>query len=53
MEIKKGKMPEKPNKNFGVLKQFGMNVQPGIILCMADELIPYDRGSWYCPLSAL
>ena len=53
IEIKKGKEPSKPDKNFGVLQQFKMDVQPGIILCMSDELIPYNRGSWYCPVSVL
>ena len=53
VEIKKGKEPSKPDKNFGVLQQFKMDVQPGIILCMSDELIPYNRGSWYCPVSVL
>lgn len=53
MEIKKSKEPSKPDKNFGVLQQFKMDVQPGIILCMSDELIPYNRETWYCPVSAL
>ncbi len=53
IEIKKGKEPSKPDKNFGVLQQFKMDVQPGIILCMSDELIPYNRASWYCPVSVL
>ncbi len=53
IEIKKGKEPSKPDKNFGVLQQFKMDVQPGIILCMSDELIPYNRESWYCPISVL
>lgn len=53
IEIKKGKEPSKPDKNFGVLRQFKMKVEPGIILCMSDELIPYNRESWYCPVSVL
>lgn len=53
IEIKKGKEPARPDKNFGVLKQFHLDVQPGIILCMSDELIPYNRESWYCPVSVL
>ena len=53
IEIKKSKEPAKPDKNFGVLQQFKMDVQPGIILCMSDELIPYNRESWYCPVSVL
>lgn len=53
IEIKKGKTPAQPDKNFRVLQQFKLNVQPGIILCMSDELIPYNRESWYCPISVL
>lgn len=53
VEIKKGKMPQKPDKNFSALSQFKMQVEPGIILCMSDELIPYNRDSWYCPVSVL
>lgn len=53
IEIKKGKEPSKPDKNFGVLRQFKLDVQPGIILCMSDELIPYNRETWYCPVSVL
>lgn len=46
IEIKKG-------KNFSVLQQFKLNVQPGVVLCMSDELIPYNRQTWYCPISVL
>ena len=53
VEIKKSKEPAKADKNFSVLRQFGMDIQPGIILCMSDELIPYNRESWYCPISVL
>ncbi len=53
IEIKKGKEPSKPDKHFDVLQQFKMKIEPGIILCMSDELIPYNRTSWYCPVSVL
>ena len=53
IEIKKGKEPTEPDKNFSVLKKFNMEVKPGIILCMADDLIPYNRESWYVPVAAL
>lgn len=53
IEIKKSKEPSKPDKNFGVLQQFKLNVQPGIVLCMSNELIPYNRDTWYCPVSVL
>lgn len=53
IEIKKSKEPPRPDKNFGVLRQFKMDIQPGIILCMSDDLIPYNREAWYCPVSVL
>lgn len=53
IEIKKSKEPVNPDKNFRVLEQFKLDIQPGIILCMSDELIPYNRKSWYCPISVL
>lgn len=53
IEIKKSKEPSNPDKNFSALQQFGLAVQPGIILCMSDELIPYNRQAWFCPVSAL
>lgn len=53
VEIRKAKERVRPNKDFDVLKRFGMKVQPWIILCMSDELIQYDRTTWYCPIAAL
>lgn len=53
IEIKKSKAPSKPDKHFPVLQQLNLEVQPGIILCMSDELIPYNRQTWYCPVSVL
>ena len=31
----------------------GLKVQPGIILCMTDEMIPYDRNTWMFPVSGI
>lgn len=53
IEIKKSKEPAKPDKNFSVLSRLSADIQPGIILCMSDELIPYNREAWYCPISVL
>ena len=53
IEIKKSKSPKSPDKNFGAIDKFGLDVQPGVILCMADEMIPYDRNLWYFPVSAI
>ncbi len=53
IEIRKAKEPASPDKNFSVISKFNMNIQPGIVLCMSEELIPYNRNTWYCPISAL
>lgn len=53
IEIKKGKHPQHSDKNFHALEQFGMEVQPGIIICMSDDFVPYHRNTWYFPVSAL
>lgn len=41
------------NKNFSVLEKLKLEIQPGIILCMTDEMIPYNREVWYYPVSAI
>ena len=53
MEIKKAKAPNHGDKNFSVLGKLGLKVQPGVILCMADEMLPYGRDVWYFPVSAI
>lgn len=53
IEIKKSKTPNHPDKNFSVLEKFNIEIAPGLILCMSEELIPYNRSVWYCPISLL
>ncbi|HCS74057.1 MAG TPA: ATPase [Clostridiales bacterium] len=53
IEVKKSKQPSNPEKNFSVLYKYKLDVQPGIVICMSDELIPYNREVWYCPISVL
>lgn len=53
IEIKKSKSPSNPNKNFDVLNKFNLKIMPGIILCMSDELTPYNRNCWLCPVSLI
>ena len=49
IEIKRAKNPSAPDKNFSVLNKLGFEVQPGMILCMSDEIMPYNKDVWYCP----
>ena len=53
IEIKKAKEPAKADKNFRVLEKLNMDIQPGVIMCMADEILPYNQNTWYCPISVL
>ena len=53
IEVKKNKSPNHPDKNFSVLNKFKLNVKPGIIICLADEFIPYNKNCWYCPISLI
>lgn len=53
IEIKKAKNPTHADKNFPVLEKLQLKVQKGLIICMENELVPYNRDSWYCPVSIL
>ncbi len=53
IEIKKAKNPAHADKNFEVLKKFKKQVEPGIVLCMSDELVPYNKEVWLCPISVI
>ena len=53
IEIKKASAPQNPDRHFHVLERFGLEVQPGLIICMSSELVPYNRSAWYCPVSAV
>lgn len=53
IEIKKAKNPNNPDKNFGVLEKLNMDIQQGIVICMTNELIPYNRKTWLCPVTAI
>ena len=51
IEIKKSKAPNHADKNFDVLGKLGMDIQSGIIMCLSDEMIPYNI--WYFPIYGL
>lgn len=53
VEVKKAKNPAHADKNFDALKVFKKQVEPGIIICMSDELVPHSRSAWYCPISLI
>lgn len=45
IEVKKNQNPAHADKNFDALKVFKKQVEPGFIICMSDELIPYSRNA--------
>lgn len=53
IEIKKAKQPANADRHFGALGALGLPVAPGVILCMSDEVIPYGKNTWYCPVWAI
>ena len=53
IEIKKAKNPAKADKNIPALSRLAVDVQPEIVLCMSDELIPYNRDVWLCPVGVI
>ena len=53
IEIKKNKNPLNPTKNFGALKSLNKEVKTGLIMCMSDEVIPFDKSGYYFPIWAL
>jgi len=53
IEIKKSRNPASPDKNFEVLNKLKANIGTGLIICMTDELIPYNREVYLCPASVL
>lgn len=53
MEVKKAKNPSEADKNFAVLSSLGLDVMPGLVLCMADELFPLNQNAWLCPVTLI
>ena len=53
IEIKKAKNPADADKNFKVLEKLNLPLKSGLILCMVDELVPYNKDVWLCPISLI
>ena len=53
IEIKKGKEPKDADKNFRVLDKLDLEIQTGLVICMSDDLIPYNRNTYYCPVTLI
>ena len=53
IEIKRNKYPEEATKNFSALYRFKMKINKGLIICLANDFIPYDKTASLCPVSAI
>lgn len=53
IEIKKSATPLGTEKNLSALNKLKTKVEPEIILCMTDELMPKNSHVWLCPVSIL
>ena len=53
IEIKKNIDPYKPDKHFGLVNKFNLNVNPGLVFCMVKEITPINRNCYLIPISIL
>ncbi len=53
IEIKKGILPTKPNKNFKVLSKYGKNIKPGLVINCSDKILPINENAYYFPVYLL
>ncbi len=53
IEIKKNMVPNDATKNFKVLDKLKMKIKKGLIICMTDKFVPYDRMAEMCPVSSI
>lgn len=53
LEVKKSSDPNDPDKNFKVLSKFGLEVHPGIVLCLCDEVKPLNRSCYLAPVTSI
>lgn len=53
LEVKKSSDPNNADKNFNVLSKFGLEVRPGIVLCLSDEVKPLNRFCYLVPVTSI
>jgi predicted AAA+ superfamily ATPase len=41
--------PTSEPEKFGALEQYKLEIGPGAVICMANDLLPVDRKNWYVP----
>ncbi len=53
VEIRLNRTPYKTDNTFSILDREEMDVQPGIIICLSDVLMPYGNRAWLYPVAAI
>lgn len=53
LEVKKSSDPNNADKNFNALSKFGLEVRPGIVLCLSDEVKPLNRSCYLVPVTSI
>ena len=53
IEIKKSKEPKKPDANLSALDKFNLEIKPELVICMSDEVIPYNRKCYLVPVAII
>ena len=53
IEVKKGIFPNKPTKNFNVLKKYNMEIKPGLVIDCTDKIRPINDNAYTFPVYLL
>lgn len=53
IEIKKSKEPNKPDVNLSALDKFNIEIKPELVICMSEEVIPYNRNCYLVPVTII
>ena len=53
IEIKKAKEPNRPDTNLSALKKFNVEIKPELVICMCEEVIPYNKQCYLIPVSLI
>ena len=53
IEIKKSKEPKKPDANLSALDKFNLEIKPELVICMSEEVIPYNRKCYLVPVAII
>ena len=53
VEIKKNKNPTINESCLKVLEKYNMKIEPMIVLCMSETLLPLSRNIYLCPISII